>query len=336
MDFAALAQRAALSEPMAGGAVPILHGRTLYLDGDGLAYYCAGNDETLLSEARARLRDKIEGMLLASGAGRVIILLTGSGGHKGHRYAIARVKPYQGQRVNNRRPKNWQGLRALLEDGAFGPCRIVYDREADDCFAEFGWADPENTVHGTQDKDMRMCPGYHLDWIDNRMFYLPPNTYSAVFNDKQYGMKWFWLQMLHGDTADAIPGLPKVVINGKAKLVGEVTAGQIMAHYDDNASAARGVAHAYASYYGDRWLVEMLEQACLLWMRRSPDALWDDVITHGPLNCIVADWVQDADSAHFTDNAIKEIQQRVKEADDYNALQAEGQRDSIGTGEAAS
>jgi len=318
MDFAALAKRAALTEPMSVGAVPILHDRTLYLDGDGLAYYCAGNDDTELAEARQRLLTKVQGMQRASQAGRVVILLTGSGGHKGHRYAIARVKPYQAQRANSRRPKNWQGLRALLEAGTFGEVIIDYDREADDRFGQFGHADPEHTVIGTQDKDMRMVPGYHLDWADNRMFYLAPGAYDAVFNDKQFGLKWFWLQMLQGDTADHIPGLPKYVAGGKPKLIGEKTAEEKLSSSTSSREAAEVAYLLYESYYGERWLVEMMEQAVLLWMRHTPAASWYDALAvGGPLNVFET---EDEYAAAYA-----EIEQRVKEASDLNALSAQSQ-----------
>lgn len=330
MDFAALAKAAALAEPQAAGTVPILHDRTLYLDGDGLAYYCAGNDETELAEARGRLLTKVQAMHRASSAGKVIILLTGSGGHKGHRYAIARVKPYQAQRANSRRPKNWQGLRTMLEDGVFGEVIIDYDREADDRFAQFGHADPTNTVIGTQDKDMQMVPGYHIDWADNRMFYLAPGV-DAMFNDKQFGIRWFWLQMLQGDGADNIPGLPLArckygggPINAQLPLnkIGAAGAEKILLAHEALGAAAT-VALAYQSFYARRWLVEMMEQAALLWMRHTPAAQWDDFCKGGPLGVFETE-------AEY-DTAYDEIAQRVKEASDLNTLSAQVQRDSSST-----
>ena len=107
-QFAAAIAAAVSASPMTNNSVPVER-RVLLVDGDGLAYYCAGNDETSIGEARARLIEKVKGAQRACGAEDVRILLTNSGSHKGHRYAIARVKPYQGQRVNSRRPKNWRG-----------------------------------------------------------------------------------------------------------------------------------------------------------------------------------------------------------------------------------
>lgn len=311
MDLSKLQALAAASEPMASDSVPILHGRTLYLDADGLAYYCAGNDETLVSEARSRMRSKIAEMLRASMAEKVVLLLTGSGGHKGHRYAVARVKPYQGQRSGARRPRNWKPLRDMLEAGDFGPTIIDYDREADDRFGQFGWADPANTVIGTQDKDMRMVPGWHIDWKDNRMFYLGPDVYEATFNDKVFGRKWFWLQMLHGDPADFIPGLPKAY----GKLCGPVAAENILRFAATNEQAASCVYDAYASHYKERALVEMAEQAILLWMRKGEDADWFEAVSQiGPLRPLS----EAHPEYHYL--AWKELSARVRQAQELNAL----------------
>lgn len=315
-DLADLMARAGALAPMGAGAMaPILHERTLYLDADGLAYYCAGNDSTLLGEARVRLADKVASMTRAAQAGKCVLLLTGSGSHKGYRYAVARAKPYQGQRANSRRPKNWRGLRDLLEAGVFGTTVQDFDREADDRFAQYGCADPLNTVIGTQDKDMRMVPGWHLDWVDNRMRWVPPGTYDLVMNDKQYGTKWFWLQMLHGDTADFIPGLPRAKIGGVLKQVGEVTAGKLLAGTTSSDEAAEVVFQCYASYYKERALVEMLEQAVLLWMRTDSMATWDDVASPGnPLHLFTeSPWP-------IWSSAYEEIKERVTTAQHYATI----------------
>jgi hypothetical protein len=325
MDLAALQAKAVAASPMSAGAVPVLQGRTLYLDGDGLAYYCAGNDDTLLGEARSRTADKIRGMAASCAAGQQAILLTGSGSHKGHRYAVARVKPYQGQRANSRRPKNWQGLRDLLADGYFGTSTVsTTTAEADDLFGHHGHRDPANTVIGTQDKDMRMVPGWHMDWVSNLMCYLPPDTYDFKFNDKQFGLKWFWLQMLHGDTADQIPGLPWYMGKdakgaGKLKAVGPVTAEAMLAETKCNVDALVVVHAAYKSYYKERALVEMMEQAVLLWMRRDAESKWYDCLMEGGPLFPCRAW---NDNEEFF-LAYAEIEERILTVESYAALESQ-------------
>ncbi len=321
--FANAIASAAADSPMGSNSVPVVRSRTLYVDGDGLAYYCAGKDDSAPGLARAALRDKVASAARVVGAERVVVLLTASGSHKGHRYAIARVKPYQGQRANSRRPANWRALRDYMEGPEFPwPVESTAVAEADDLFGLYVYPNPEGAVIYTQDKDMRMLPGMHLDWVSHRAYTVQPGT-DPVFNEKQYGHKWFWLQMLHGDTADNIPGLPKYLDpNDKLKPVGEVTAGKLLA--DEQLLHLR-VAELYRSFYGDRWLVEMMEQACLLWMRRDPSA-WDDCMNPGgPLHYF-------DDGGPEFDKAYLEIRERVYDANRINAATAEVNGDSHDTG----
>lgn len=306
--------------------------RILLVDGDGLCYYCAGNDDTDVGTARANLISKVKRAAELVGAEHIKILVTGAGSHKGHRYAIARVKPYQGQRAGSRRPKNWEALRELLATGFNGvEIETTYTAEADDLFGWYAYNYPDDVVILTQDKDMRMLPGVHLDWVTNRIHKVEHSltdmrheyrmynrkVHDSVFNDKQYGPRWFWLQMLHGDTADHIPGLPKHVIEGKAKPVGEVTASKLLDTWARTVGEGHHdvVSYWYFSYYGDRWLVEMLEQACLLWMRRIPEK-WDDCCDEGgPMHEFI--------HHELFQSAYAEIETRVRQADDLNALQTQ-------------
>ena len=336
--FDAAIAAAATQSPMGSGAVPLLPDRVLLVDGDGLAYYCAGNDEAPAGEARTNLVHKVKSAARIAGCGKIKVLLTAGGSNKGHRYAIARRKPYQGQRANSRRPKNWLALRDYMESLGFPfDVESTVVAEADDLFGKYAYKQPDDVVIYTQDKDMRMLPGLHLDWVTHRMhrvhidrqLFSPPRVEDCVFNEKQYGPKWFWLQMLQGDTADNIPGLPKYKTldakgNDVLKPMGEVTASKYL--YGLGATeCADVVADLYRGYYDDRWLVELMEQASLLWMRRVPGD-WDDCMnTGGPL----AKW---NDGEHEFAKAYLEIKQRVLDADQYNSGAVEGDTDSSSEG----
>lgn len=327
--FADAIAKVAGASPMAQGSVPVTPGRTLFVDGDGLAYYCAGNDDTSAGEARERLVDKVKGAIRQVGAERATILITASGSHKGHRYAIARVKPYQAQRSGSRRPANWQALRDYMASNDFPfDAEISYSAEADDLFGAYAYSNPSHTVIYTQDKDMRMLPGVHLDWVSHRVHTVEwqqqmdgrVTVHDSKFNDKQYGPRWFWLQMLQGDTADNIPGLPKYLARDVFKPVGEVTAEKLLTIPMLGEGYAHTVAAYYKGYYGERWLVEMVEQACLLWMRRVPTK-WDDCLDlGGPLHTF-------NDGSREFAAAYAEIQSRVRQADDINNA-AQGERGS--------
>jgi DNA polymerase-1 len=328
--FANVIAKVAGSSPMAQGSVPVTPGRTLLVDGDGLAYYCAGNDDTSAGEARERLVDKVRSAQKQVGAESVKILLTASGSHKGHRYAIARVKPYQAQRAGSRRPVNWQALRDFMFSNELPfNAEATAVAEADDLFGYHAYRNPGHTVIYTQDKDMRMLPGMHLDWVNHRVHTVEwqqqmdgwVTAHSSEFNDKQYGPRWFWLQMLQGDTADNIPGLPKYLARDVFKPVGEVTADKLLTTPMIGEGYANTVAAYYKSYYGERWLVEMIEQACLLWMRRCPED-WDDCINPGgPMHRF------GLDGGPVFAMAYSEIESRVRQADDINNA-AQGERGS--------
>jgi DNA polymerase-1 len=221
-------------------------------------------------------------------AKEVLILLTAESSPKGGRYAVATVKPYQGQRKGSRRPANWAGLRRYLEAGRAGQVQISTTAEADDLFAYHAVQDYTIAI-ATQDKDMRMVPGLHVTWDRQRLFYLPTGRYSNPMHDeKQYGQRWFWEQMLQGDTADNIPGLPLL----RGKKCGEVSARKFVStYYDESVPGGRangghvmwGVLAQYKALYGEDGNDRFLEQACLLWMRRKPMDPLDMARPGGPL-----------------------------------------------------
>jgi hypothetical protein len=299
---------AAEASPQAHASVPIAPGRVLLADGDGLAYYCAGSDDTEPGQARMNLIEKLTAAKAASGSEKVLVLLTHPASHKGYRYAVARVKPYQGHRSSGRRPKNWQFLRELLDSGDIPfPVEHAMSAEADDLFGKYAtMLGVDKAVIYTQDKDMRMIPGMHLEWREHRTVVLR-DEFSLVRSDLQYGRKWFWLQMLHGDSADNIPGLPKYINEkGKPALIGEVTAGQKLADVDTEDIARSIVFGLYKGYYPEDWRTQLLEQAVLLWMRRDALSHWIDVAQPGnPLDGIITlpDWKP----------ALQELERRITE-----------------------
>lgn len=227
-----------------------------------------------MARARQNVLDKLESGRVMSGSGKVVVHLTMSGSHKGHRYQAATVKPYQAQRSSSRRPKNWEFLREYLEtyEGDAFTVKLWRDREADDGIA-FA-AENAMVLYGTplvviytRDKDMRMLPGLHLDWMTYQLTEVPPGAYAIQRSPDGllYGLKWFWQQMLQGDTADNIPGLPKL----DGKTVGEARARAALAGTESVLDAFHVVKQGYAQHYGKGWEDHLVEQACLLWLRRD-------------------------------------------------------------------
>lgn len=195
----------------------------------------------------------------------------------------------------------------MLEDGTIKDVEITTTVEADDLFGKYSTIlTPENTVIYTEDKDMRMVPGWHLDWKLHTMHFVPEGTWEVEYNEKVFGRKWFWLQMLMGDQADNIPGLPNLLPSNERKgLIGPATAVKLLDKIKTNEDAQGYVSQLYRAYYGDdSWDTELLEQGILLWMRTdNGSSVWDVLKEGNPL-----DFLNKA--SHWT--AIDTIRERIK------------------------
>ncbi len=256
---------------------PVVPGRTMHLDADLLCYWAGGNEETTVEESRLRAAGRIETMRELTGAESVVLHLTDDGSTKGDRRIIAVTKPYQGNRSSGRRPKNWGYLREWCQTQTTYRTKVWASREADDGMALCAYH--ELAKHGrpvviaSGDKDMRMLPGVHIDWQDFSITEVPLGTWELVgSNGKVYGLKWFFLQMLQGDTADNIPGLPK--FNGKP--VGPKTAEGLLAQAKNPEEGWLVLRTCYAATYPEDWRERLVEQAMLLWLRTDADAWCGD------------------------------------------------------------
>lgn len=310
------AAKAAAEKPQAGTVIPEqTPGRIVHIDGDYMAYRCAGSDECPPGIARRNVLEKVESLKEMSGSMRALVHLSMPGCTKGERFLIATVKPYQGQRTHGRRPKNWDMLRVYLEthdpnsDSSFAMARWN-DREADDGFALASWQTKDHTqcVIASPDKDMRMLAGTHIDFHDYTLTDVPQGSYEVIgpYNGLVYGHKWFWLQMLMGDTADYIPGLPKA----EGKLCGEKTAERYLAGTTCNGEAFEVVSRLYRGTYEDSWADAFTEQAALLWLRGSKQAYIHDFLRIVPR-------LPEIEEA--SRRLIKRVKEMRAEIDKYNA-----------------
>lgn len=275
--------------PLSGPIPAVVPRRVLSLDGDYLAYFMAGNDDTDAGTARRNALARIEQFREMAGCVGTVMHLSASGGTKADRFLIATSKPYQGNRDGAKRPKNWAALREFFESykgKSFTP-KIWWDREADDGMAymqakAIAEGRQDEVVTCTRDKDMRQYPGWHINWMTYQLHWVDPSSFSVVGpDDLLYGHKWFWLQCLHGDTADAIPGLPSYIApNGKKKPVGEVTANQLLADVTSDEEAFQKLAVLYGGTFLGEWGEKLAEQMLLLWLRRDKDATYGDCLRH--------------------------------------------------------
>jgi DNA polymerase-1 len=264
------AARVAEQIPDATPMDDVVPGRTVMVDGDYLCYFASGGDEMRVDISRRVFVDRLHAVRELTGAEKVELHLSARASTKGERYLIATTQPYQGHR-HGRKPKNWEAVREFAEtvdEDRMRAKRIEWwDREADDglAAATLSARDPVTSyVIHTADKDMRMLPGLHLAWTDYARTEVPKGAYEVIgpYDGKVYGTKWFWMQMLMGDTADHIPGLWKV---------GEGKALKWLAGTTCNAEAYEVVTAKYQEFKGETWADYFVEQAELLWLRKTAE-----------------------------------------------------------------
>lgn len=149
------------------------------------------------------LLDKaIEAVLTALKTREFVGFLSGS---RNFRFAIAKTRPYKGNRDANKKPIHYSAIREYLIKYWNG--KIVDNIEADDAI---GIAHTVGkTIIVTIDKDLNQLPGDHYNFVKQELY-----TVS-----KEQAIKNFWLQMLTGDRVDNIQGIPGI---------GEVKAAKIL------------------------------------------------------------------------------------------------------------
>jgi DNA polymerase-1 len=110
--------------------------------------------------------------------------------------------------------------------------------------------------------------------MDSSLTEVPVGAYDVIGVDGlQYGAKWFYLQMLQGDGADHIPGLPKLF----GQQCGEARAEKYLAGTTCVEDAYDRVQAAYQDHYGEVWADALIEQAGLLWLRTDAQATLSNV-----------------------------------------------------------
>jgi len=208
---------------------------------------------------KARVDNRIEQILSAVDADSWEGFLTDSGSN--FRLSEATIKPYKGNR-SSPKPFHYHNIKMYLE--GMPEITLVEGMEADDMLAikqmERHSKDDYSTVICTRDKDLKMVPGNHYCWGSGNQSEVP-----LWFQSENGGWKWFFTQLLTGDSTDNIPGLYGV---------GQVKAEKLLQPPTEPLEMYIVCKNYYMRYFGSYWMKFMDENARLLWMKRT---LEDDI-----------------------------------------------------------
>lgn len=305
MDISAIANVAAAEAPQVR---KVVKGRVLQDDTDFHCYSAAANiDDTPENNFKSLLRI-IEDKRILAGAEYVNCHLTL--GLKSGRAEIATVLPYQENR-SNRDPKIGARVKLLRNMLAGHKTKILTPivnlyKEADDSLTEYQLKQIKehgynSSIIGSGDKDLWMVHGLHSNQKTGEIWKgdgYGVTMYKDVGNVKPKligkGKSWFFHQMVMGDKADNIPGLPQLsgrlmnkylptkTYNAKRKAMaaGEAKAVAMLKDVTTEEEAFSRVFEAYQDHYGSVGIAmeRFMEQAYLLWMQRDGKLL--DVQTY--------------------------------------------------------
>lgn len=228
----------------------MLTGKVL-VDGDIIAYRAAfATKDDLPKDAEEKVEKLLNFILEETldfpDPDKYEIYLTGP---NNFRHEVAKSYPYKGNRKAVEKPKHLNHIRnyLVLKFGAI----ISQGEEADDLIAIEATRCGPTTIVASIDKDMLQIPCRHFNFNKNE--------WTNV--DKWSGTKFFYTQILTGDSADNIKGLygigPK-----KAELILKLV--------DTEEGLWKTVVKAY-----DGNKERVIENARLLWLRRYKGEMWE-------------------------------------------------------------
>lgn len=153
-----------------------------------------------------------------------VIYLSGSNNFRKDEYP-----EYKANRDPDHKPKYFADIQDYLIE--HHNAKVTDIIEADDAMAMD--ADPDKDVICTLDKDLDTVCGWRYNWRKDEMYYVE-------FDEAD---RFFWMQMLMGDPADNIKGIPGI---------GPKTAEKILTHGEKEGISRRCiVGHQYALHFDE-------------------------------------------------------------------------------------
>ena len=177
------------------------------------------------------------------------IVLSGS---QNFRKEIATIQEYKGNRDPSHKPILYSELRDYLK--AKHNAKVIDGIEADDWL---GLNQTDSTVICSIDKDLKMIPGYHYNFVKKEL--------EKV--DEIEGLRNFYKQLLTGDPSDNVPGIPGI---------GDKRAGKIL----DGAETEEEMFFRCLRVYREHNLDHCMEEiGNLLWIMRKGRETWKSGLT---------------------------------------------------------
>lgn len=217
-----------------------------------------------------RCRMLIESILENTGADSYQLYLT-SNDKSNYRFKLATLKEYKGNRKNMKKPFYYDAIRDYIMTSWNG--KMVHDQEADDAMGIDQMKSQGGTIIASIDKDMNMIPGYHYD-MDTEEIYFAADPGELFLTDERNkifgrGLKWFYAQILLGDNADNIPGIPGY---------GPVNTYNELHSLDEEPEFLNAVKQVYKIHYKDKYIEALREVMNLLWIRRKENEIKGDML----------------------------------------------------------
>lgn len=217
----------------------------LYIDGDILVYRVGfGYKGFDLFDTVEGMDKAIKEVKDAFPEREPVLVISNTG--KTFRHDVAVTQPYKGNRTAPK-PEFYHELRQYMVEEA-GAIFSTPGFEADDYIGVN--TDRKTDIIASIDKDLMMIPAQgHYNFVKKELIKVRRPAF------------YFWKQVLMGDRADNIPGIPKI---------GEKTAIDLLS--DLKTKQMREVVETqYKIAFGEGWFKRFDEVARLLWIKRHYD-----------------------------------------------------------------
>jgi len=248
-------------------------GRTLIIDGDGPCYRASATTKRLDTAVR-RFQQDILAQMFMTKAQDCTVHLTARTSLKNGRAKILATKPYQGNRKGKAKPALLEPLReAMANRENWLPeftVQLHHKLEADDGMIIQAHQLKEDGVIWSEDKDLRLTPWPYFERSTGVVEGAEPVGWIAEKYTEQAGnlkiigrsQKFFWCQMLMGDSADNVQGIQRL----DGKLCGPAGAYAALKDVHTISDIANLVVDGYRKIDQN-----VIAEGYLLWLLRHPD-----------------------------------------------------------------